>query len=84
MTQANLEEFRELMEIPIMKSVLKDMEKEWLEKGKAEGEAKGEAKGTEETQQKIAKNLLKAKVDKKLIAEVTGLSLEEINKIKIK
>jgi hypothetical protein len=40
MTQANLEEFRELMEIPIMKTVLKDMEKEWEEKGEAKGEAK--------------------------------------------
>lgn len=72
MTQAKLEEIRDLMEIPLMQDVIKDMEKEWLEKGEANA------------QQKIAKNLLKAKINKKVIAEVTGLSLEEINKIKTK
>jgi len=74
MTQAKLEEIRDLMEIPLMQDVIKDMEKEWLEKGKAEGNA--------EAQQEIAKKLLKAKIDKKVIAEVTGLTMEEINKIK--
>ena len=49
-------------------------------RGEARGEAKGEARGIEKT----ALNMLKQKIDDKLIASVTGFSLEEIAKLKNK
>lgn len=49
-----------------------------LNAARAEGEAKGEAKGIKKT----ALNMLKQKLDDKLISSVTGLSLEEILKLK--
>lgn len=51
-----------------------------LNAARAEGEAKGEAKGIKKT----ALNMLKQKLDYKLISSVTGLSLEEILKLKNK
>jgi len=51
-----------------------------LNAARAEGEAKGEAKGIKKT----ALNMLKQKLDDKLISSVTGLSLEEILKLKNK
>jgi predicted transposase/invertase (TIGR01784 family) len=52
------------------------------QEGKAEGEAKGKAKGKAEEKNMIAKNLLKAGLSNDLIAESTGLSVEEIAKLK--
>lgn len=49
-----------------------------LNAARAEGKAKGEAKGIKKT----ALNMLKQKLDDKLISSVTGLSLEEILKLK--
>jgi predicted transposase/invertase (TIGR01784 family) len=51
-----------------------------LNAARAEGEAKGEAKGIKKT----ALNMLKQKLDDKLISSVTGLSLEEVLKLKNK
>jgi len=51
-----------------------------LNAARAEGEAKGEAKGIKKT----AINMLKQELDHKLISSVTGLSLEEILKLKNK
>ena len=48
------------------------------EDGIAEGEVRGEAKGKTE----IAKNLLKENINIELISKVTGLNLEEIEKLK--
>jgi hypothetical protein len=64
MVGAKLEEFRELMEIPIMRSLIQEIE--------------------EKRKREIAKNLLKAGVDKQIIANATGLLLEEVKKIKVK
>jgi predicted transposase/invertase (TIGR01784 family) len=55
---------------------------EGLAKGKAEGLAEGEAKGKAEEKNMIAKNLLKAGLSNDLIAESTGLSTQEIAKLK--
>ena len=63
-----------------------------LEKGRAEGIAKGEAKGKvegkvegkAEGKVEVATNMLKAKLEDSLIASVTGLSIDEILKIKDK
>ena len=43
---------------------------------------RAEAKGKEETQLEIAKNLLRKKISKDVIAETTGLSLETLEKLK--
>ena len=45
-------------------------------------EARGEARGKNEEKIMIAKNLLKAGLSNNLIAESTGLSIEEIAKLK--
>ena len=51
-------------------------------RGKAEGEALGEARGKAEgeamARQKIAQNLLTAGMDLSTIAQMTGLSLDEL------
>ena len=53
--------------------------------GPAEGEVKGEARGIKtgkiEKQKEIAKNMKNKKMDYKTIAELTGLSIEEIEKL---
>jgi len=55
-----------------------------LNAARAEGEFKGEAKGRAEAIEKTAINMLKEKIDDKLISSVTGYSLEEISKLKHK
>jgi predicted transposase/invertase (TIGR01784 family) len=55
--------------------------KKMKEEGIAEGLAEGEAKGKAEEKNMIAKNLLKAGLSNDLIAESTGLSIEEIAKL---
>ena len=51
-------------------------------KALAEGISIGEARGIEKGVEKTAINMLKQKLDDKLICSVTGLSLEEITKLK--
>ena len=46
-----------------------------------QGEARGEARGEEQKALTIAKNLLAQKIDIKIIATVTGLSVEQIIKL---
>ena len=50
--------------------------------GYRQGEEKGKAKGKTERSIEIAKRLLKKQMSTKDIAEVTGLSLEEIENLK--
>ena len=45
------------------------------------GRQEGEAKGKEETQLEIAKNMLNKKMNINLIAELTGLDIETIQKL---
>ena len=54
--------------------------RDYIISAEARGEVKGEARGIEKT----ALNMLKQKIDDKLIASVTGFSLEEIAKLKNK
>ena len=60
--------------------------KEGWNQGKADGLKEGKAEGLEEgasnKQKEIAKNLLKEGVDKKIISSSTGLSIDEIEKLK--
>lgn len=54
--------------------------RDYIVSAEAKGRAEGEAKGIEKT----ALNMLKQKLDDKLISSVTGFSLEEIAKLKNK
>ena len=62
------------------------MKEEAMAEGRAEGIAKGRAegleKGREEMKKEMAKKLLDAKMDINQIAEITGLSIQEIEKLK--
>jgi predicted transposase/invertase (TIGR01784 family) len=50
-------------------------------KGEAKGEAKGKAEGKAEEKIEIARNMKKRGLDAALIAEMTGLSIEEIKQL---
>lgn len=51
-------------------------------KGWAEGEAKGKAEGKADAQKETAHKLLALGIELSVIAEATGLSVEEIQKLK--
>ena len=55
---------------------------EGIKEGIKEGEIKGLKKGAKEEKIKIAKSLLLAQVAIKIISETTGLTLQEIEKLK--
>ena len=61
---------------------LKEGKKEGLKEGREEGFKEGIEKGALNKQKEIAKNLLKEGVDKKIISSSTGLSIDEIEKLK--
>jgi predicted transposase/invertase (TIGR01784 family) len=70
----------ELEEIePMLSERIEKWSKELVDKGRVEGEAKGKAEGKAEGIQKVAKNLLQKGMPADQVAEVTGLSEEEIN-----
>ena len=48
---------------------------------RSEGEASGLAKGASQKQREIAKRMLQENIEKSVITKVTGLSLEEIEKL---
>ena len=50
--------------------------------GRAEGERLGREKGRAETMKEVAKKLLKQNMEIESVAEITGLSIEEIEKLK--
>ncbi len=50
-------------------------------KGLVEGLAKGEAKGLEKATNQIALNMLRSNISTDLIAQVTGLTLKQIEKL---
>ena len=62
-------------------SQLYEAEQKGIEKGKAEGIAQGKAEGIEENKKEIAKKLFESGQTKEFISAITGLSLEELNKI---
>jgi predicted transposase/invertase (TIGR01784 family) len=55
---------------------------EGIAEGKVEGKVKGRAEGIEEGILKVAKNMLSKNITLDLIVEVTGLSIEQIEKLK--
>ena len=69
-------------EMAIRDSGIKDGYKKGLEDGEKKGEEKGFIEGKKngalEEKISIAKNMLKANIDKKNISEITGLNIDEI------
>ena len=59
-----------------------DIREEIREKGRLEGWQKGQQEGRQEGRQEVALNLLSAGLDLKTVSNYTGLSEEEINKLK--
>ena len=55
---------------------------EGLKEGKEEGLKEGKEEGLKEGKIEIAKNMLKLNIDINIISQSTGLSVEEINKLK--
>ncbi len=53
-----------------------------MERGRQEGIEKGMERGRQEGIEKVALHMLSNKLDEKLVAESTGLSLEEIKKLR--
>ena len=69
-------------EMAIRDSGIKEGYKKGLEDGEKKGEEKGFIEGKKngalEEKISIAKNMLKANIDKKNISEITGLNIDEI------
>jgi len=57
--------------------MLNERERKGLELGREQGRAEGEA----QKQREIAKRMLQENIEKSVITKVTGLSLEEIEKL---
>ena len=55
---------------------------EGIRKGLEQGIEQGLEQGTEQSKNEIAKNMLKENMDISLISKLTGLSNEQINKLK--
>ena len=65
-------------EMAIRDSGIKEGYKKGLEDGEKKGLLVGEEKGARKEKITIAKNMLKANIDKKNISELTGLNIDEI------
>ena len=67
-------------------SALRAARNDGIEEGIAEGEARGEARGKiagiEENKRETAKNILELGIEIKIISKATGLTIEEIEKLK--
>lgn len=50
--------------------------------GRAEGRAEGKAEGKEETRQEIALRLLKSKISANSVAQFTGLTLRQVQRLR--
>ena len=61
--------------------VYQEILREGLTKGKAEGLAKGLAKGKVEAANQIALNMLRSNMSPDLVAQLTGLTLKQIQKL---
>ena len=55
---------------------------EGMQKGMEKGKAEGMQEGMEKGMQAVALNMLKSGFDTAVIAKMTGLSIDEINKLK--
>ena len=65
------------------KKIENSLKREWMEEGLAEGIKEGIKEGSYKRNIEIAKSLLKNKVDIEIITSSTGLSIEELEKLKM-
>ena len=70
-----------MKESVIYQEILLEGEAKGLAKGEARGIAKGEAKGKAETARQIALNMMQSNISGDLVAQFTGLSLQEVQKL---
>ena len=61
--------------------MLNERERKGLELGREQGLKQGRAEGKAQKQREIAKRMLQENIEKSVITKVTGLSLEEIEKL---
>jgi predicted transposase YdaD len=61
--------------------VYQEILREGLTKGEAKGLAKGLAKGKVETANQIAMNMLRSNMAPDLVAQLTGLTLKQVQKL---
>ncbi len=54
----------------------------WIEEWKAEGEARGEARGETKERRRVAKRMLTAGIPLAQVAEITNLSVEELESLR--
>ena len=66
----------------LWQDTLAEEREQGLKKGLQKGRQEGLQKGRQEGQQAVILNMLKEKLDLSVISKVTGLSEEEINKLK--
>ncbi len=64
------------------RSSLYEMKQEGIKEGIKQGIKEGIKEGSKQTQNEIAKNLLQAKVSEEIIIETTGITKEELDKLK--
>jgi len=79
----NKEIIQRLLRSEIMKEsvIYQEILLEGKAEGKAEGIAEGIAKGKAETASQIALNMMRSNISMELIAQFTGLSLKEVQKL---
>jgi predicted transposase/invertase (TIGR01784 family) len=70
-----------MKESVIYQEILLEGEAKGIAKGKAEGIAEGEAKGKTKERNQIAINMMHSNISVELIAQFTGLSLKEVQKL---
>ena len=67
---------------PLLQSSLDEAREEGMSVGMRKGMSAGMEKGRQEGQKELILNMLKKSADLSFISEITGLSEEEINKLK--
>ena len=78
---AELREKAIMDELAIRKTGYNEGKREGLKQGLQEGKKEGIIEGEKNEKINIAQNMLKKKLDKNMISEVTGLTIEEIEKL---
>jgi predicted transposase/invertase (TIGR01784 family) len=76
---------REVLQRLLRREIMKESVtyQEILEEGRVEGEARGKAEGRAEAVNQIALNMLRSNISPDLIAQFTGLSLEQIQELSL-
>ena len=68
-------------EAAALEFALEKGQKEGIERGLKEGRERGFKQGIEQEKLRVAKEMLEIKMDKQVISQITGLSIDKINNI---